>query len=128
MRRDKDYQTIECGIYEVSIAQGLATIETFVLQTGAMTVVATGTIDLDTEELDIGFRAKPRQGLGISLGTVANSLLGVGGTLKDPSIGLDAKSSVTTTGAAVATGGLSLLARGLWDRLSAEADICKREN
>lgn len=128
MRRENDYQTIECGIYEVSIAQGIATIETFVLQTGAMTVVATGTIDLDTEQLDIGFRAKPRQGIGISLGTVANSLLGVGGTLKDPSIGLDAKNSVTTTGAAVATGGLSLLARGLWDRLSAEADACKQEN
>jgi hypothetical protein len=47
--------------------------------------------------------------------------------LRSPSIAIDAMSSVTTTGAAVATGGLSLLARGLWDRLSAEADICEEK-
>jgi hypothetical protein len=32
---------------------------------------------------------------------------------------------MTTTGAAVATGGLSLLAKGLWDRAKASADICE---
>lgn len=31
-----------------------------------------------------------------------------------------------TGGAAVATGGLSLLARGLWDRLSKSGDACKQ--
>jgi hypothetical protein len=32
---------------------------------------------------------------------------------------------MTTTGAAVATGGLSLLAKSLWDRVKAQGDICK---
>jgi hypothetical protein len=31
----------------------------------------------------------------------------------------------TTTGVAVATGGLSLLARGLLDRITAEAKVCE---
>lgn len=128
VRRESGYRTIDCGIYGVSISGGVATIEQFTLQTDAMTVVARGTVDLDTEELDIGFRAKPREGIGISLGSVANSLLRVRGTLRNPSVRLDAKGSVTTTGAAVATGGLSLLARGLWDRLSAEVDVCKQED
>jgi hypothetical protein len=32
---------------------------------------------------------------------------------------------MTTTGAAVATGGLSLLAKSMWDRVKAQSDICK---
>jgi hypothetical protein len=74
--------------------------------------------------LDLTLRSKPRKGFGISLGGVINSFLKLGGTLQEPALNIDPASSLTTTGAAVATGGLSLLARGLWDRLSAEADLC----
>ena len=126
-RRSRDYQILECGIYDVTIADGVATIDNFVIQTDTMTTLASGTVNLKSEKLDIAFRAKPREGIGISLGTVANQLLEVRGTLKSPRIRVDAGRTATTTGAAVATGGLSLLARGLWDRLSAEADICKKE-
>ena len=126
-RRSRNYQLLECGIYEVSINDGRAKIDNFVIQTDSMTTVARGEINLGNERLDIAFRAKPREGIGISLGTVANQLLEVRGTLKSPRIALDAGRTATTTGAAVATGGLSLLARGLWDRLSAEGDICKQE-
>jgi len=63
----------------------------------------------------------------VSLGGVVNSFLKVGGTLANPSLGVDAAGSVTATGAAVATGGLSVLAKGLWDRVSAEADICSQQ-
>jgi hypothetical protein len=52
----------------------------------------------------------------------------LGGTLQNPKLQIDAASSVTTTGAAVATAGLSLLARGLWDRVTAESDMCKEIN
>ena len=127
LRRARDFQLLECGIYDVSVKDGLATIDNFIIQTDAMTTVATGEINLRNERLEIAFRAKPREGLGISLGTVANQLLEVRGTLKSPRVGVDAGRTATTTGAAVATGGLSLLARGLWDRLSAEGDICKQE-
>ena len=127
-RRDRGYQKVECGFYDATVDDGVLTLDRLALQTESMTVVASGSVRLLDERLDITFRAKPRQGIGVSLGTVANSFLAVGGTLKDPSVTLDPGRSVTTTGAAVATGGLSLLARGLWDRLSAEADICKQEN
>ena len=127
-RKSSEYQKLECAIYEVSIKDGIATIDNFAIQTDRMTTVATGTLDLRTEELNVGFRAKPREGIGISLGTVVNEFLEVRGTLQSPRISLDARSSVTATGAAVATGGLSLLARGMWDRLSAEASICEEES
>ncbi len=127
LQRKDPYRTVECGIYDVEIVDGIATIDTMVLQTSRTTMVATGQLNLRNEKLDIAFRSKPREGIGVSLGTVANQLLSLGGTLRSPSIVIDAVSSVTTTGAAVATGGLSLLARGLWDRLSAEASVCEEE-
>ena len=127
LSRSRDYQVLECGIYDVSIVDGRATIDKFIIQTDTMTTVASGTVNLRNERLDIAFRAKPREGIGISLGTVANQLLELRGTLKSPRIAVDAGRTATTTGAAVATGGLSLLARGLWDRLSAETDTCKKE-
>ena len=34
--------------------------------------------------------------------------------------------AVASTGAAVATGGLSLLGKGLWDRITAERKVCAR--
>jgi uncharacterized protein involved in outer membrane biogenesis len=127
LQRSDPYRHVECGIYDVTIADGIATIKTVALQASRSTMVATGQINLRNEKLNIGFRAHPREGIGISLGTVANQLLSLRGTLRSPSITIDAMSSVTTTGAAVATGGLSLLARGLWDRLAAEASICEEE-
>ena len=84
-----------------------------------------GRVNFKNEKLDLAMRAAPREGLGISLGGVANSFLRLGGTLQNPRLQIDPTSSVTTTGAAVATGGLSLLAQGLWNRVRASADICK---
>jgi hypothetical protein len=125
LRKDSKSRRLDCGIYQVSIAEGVATFDKVAMQTNQLLLLATGNIDFETEKLNINFRAKPREGLGVSLGTLANSFLGVRGTMRSPKVGLDAAGSVTTTGAAVATGGLSILARGLWDRLSSEKDICK---
>jgi len=125
MRKANDYTNVECGIYSVGIEGGVATIETLALQSDKMTVVTNGNINFDDERLDVSLRAKNREGIGISIGGVANSFLKLGGTLNSPQLKIDAASSVATTGAAVATGGLSLLAKGLWDRVSAEASICK---
>ena len=120
--------TLECGVYEIEIVDGIATIDELALQTQKLTIVSSGTVDFETEQIDMALRTKTREGLGVSVGGVVNSFLKIGGTLREPSVGVDAAGSVTTTGAAVATGGLSLLARGLWDRVSAEADICARED
>ena len=90
-----------------------------------MTLVIDGSVDLEPETLDLSIRTKPREGLGISIGGVANSFFKLGGTLQTPQLKIDPTASVTTTGAALATGGLSLVAKGLWDRVTAEGDICK---
>ena len=47
------------------------------------------------------------------------------GTLAAPRLAVDAKGTLITGGAAVATGGLSLLARATWDRLVRSKTPCE---
>jgi len=125
MAGTQEYTTLDCGIYDIKIQNGVATIERFALQTNRMAVIVGGNVNLGSERLNLSLQATPRKGLGISIGGVANQFLKLGGTLRSPQLQLDATGSVTTTGAAVATGGLSLLAKSMWDRVKAQGDICK---
>ena len=43
----------------------------------------------------------------------------------DPVLEVKPLHAATATGAAIATGGLSILARGMWDRITAERKVCK---
>lgn len=125
MHAKDEYRILECGIFDFDFTDGVVTIESLAVQTDKMTYVVVGGLNFQDERIRLSFKASPREGFGISIGSVANSFVRLGGTLQKPQLQLDTASSVTTTGAAVATGGLSLLAKGLWDRAKAEADICK---
>ena len=125
LRTAQQYTTLECAIYSIDIKDGVATIENLAIQSDKLTIVTRGSVNFGSEQLNFSVQATPREGLGISIGGVANSFLKLGGTLQSPKLQLDPTGSVATTGAAVATGGLSLLAKGLWDRVKAQSDICK---
>jgi hypothetical protein len=117
---------VNCGVVDVDIVNGLATLQQVAWQTDQLTVLGSGTIDLNSERLRLNIRTQPREGLGIpSLAGVINPFVRLAGTLADPSLEIDPASSVTSTGVAVATGGLSILARGVWDRLRGGADLCR---
>ncbi len=125
LNSEKPYTSLECAFYTTSIVDGEATIDDLRVQTDSMMFVGDGKLLFTDESVDMTVRAKPREGLGLSLGGVANSFVKLGGSLSQPELQLDAAGTATTTGAAMATGGLSLVARGLWDRLSAANDICE---
>ena len=125
LQTEEEYTTLQCATYVVDVVDGLATIQNFAIQTDRMATIAKGSIDFEDEKLDLSMRASPREGLGISIGSVANSFFKLGGTLQDPKLQIDTASSVATTGAAVATAGLSIVAKGLWDRVRAQTDICE---
>jgi hypothetical protein len=127
MSEKQEYREFDCGIYDVDITDGIATMENVAIQTDTTTVIVVGDLDFNTEKLDLAIRAKPREGLGISVGGAVNSFLKLGGTLRSPKLQIDPKGTVVAGGVAVATGGFSLLAKGLFDRLSAEADICVQD-
>ncbi len=91
-----------------------------------MNVIGSGTIDLKTEKLDIGITPQAREGAGISVGQLAE-LVRVQGTLANPKPGVDTMAALKAgagVAAAIATGGLSILAQGLLDRSMADEDPC----
>jgi len=76
--------------------------------------------------LDIGVNPKPREGIGLNLAGFAD-FVRVGGTLSEPTPTTDATGLATAgakIGAAVVTGGLSLVAEGLLDRSAGDVDVC----
>jgi uncharacterized protein involved in outer membrane biogenesis len=117
---------LECGIALLSFEDGVAKLEPMAFQSDKMTLLGDGKIDFRTEKLNLEWITKPRKGIGISASMITNPYIKLGGTLADPSIELKPLEAVTSTGVAVATMGLSLVAKGMFDRVTAEKKVCER--
>jgi hypothetical protein len=89
-----------------------------------VSILTTAEIDLETEKLDLTFRTTPRRGVVISAGEIFNPFVKVIGTLAAPRLAVDEQGVLLSGGAAVATGGLSILAKAAWDRLNRSRDPC----
>ena len=118
---------IECGVINFNIKDGIATADKGIaVASNKMNVIGSGTIDLKTEKLDIGITPQAREGAGISVGQLAE-LVRLQGTLANPKAGVDTMAALKAgagAGAALATGGLSILAQGLLDKSTADEDPC----
>jgi hypothetical protein len=76
--------------------------------------------------LNLEWVTKPRKGLGLSASMITNPYIKLGGTLAEPRLEMKPLEALTTTGVAVATAGLSILGKGMWDRVTAERKVCKQ--
>ncbi|MGR8946632.1 MAG: AsmA family protein [Gammaproteobacteria bacterium] len=118
---------IECATLNFPIKNGIAKNEFGIgIRTAQLSILGGGTIDLRSEEISLQARPKPRQGIGLNLASLAD-FVSIGGTLTNPTPTTDTKGIATAgvkIGAALATGGLSVLAEGLYDRASSDADVC----
>jgi hypothetical protein len=83
-------------------------------------------INFKTEDLRIGVRTTPRRALSVSMGELVNPFVQVIGTLAAPRLAVDEKGVLISGGAAIATAGLTVLARGIWDRLKGAGDPCQQ--
>ncbi len=112
-----------CAVINMAIKDGVATAKKGIaVQTKNLNILGNGTINLKSEQLNIDFKPKARSGVGLNLSQLAG-LVKVGGTLAKPSAQLDTVAVLETgvTGAAaVATGGLSVVAQGLVDKATAK--------
>jgi len=120
----QEYTVNECSVIVANFESGLITLDPVVAQTDKLTIVVQGTVDLNTEKLDIVFNTKLRKGVGISISMVVNPFINLTGTLSSPSIGLDPAAVAVKGTVAVATLGLSLLAKSLTDRYFSSKDPC----
>jgi AsmA protein len=95
-------------------------------QSDKMTLLGHGKVDFRTEKLNLEWITKPRKGIGVSASMLTNPYIRLGGTLSNPALQLKEAEAVVSTGAAVATLGLSLVAKGMYDRVTAEKKVCKK--
>lgn len=97
-----DAQTgIRCGVASFVVHQGVADLQTLVLDTDAALITGKGSIHLDSEAIDLTLRGRPKHpALGI------RSAVAVAGTLAHPQVHLAGHQVLAQTGAALALGAL----------------------
>jgi hypothetical protein len=99
-------------------------VEPIAFRTDKVTVVGDGKLDLDTEHIDLAWTIKPRRRAGLSGGSVAGPYGRLGGTRASPHRQVRPLTAVASTGAAVATVGVTILSRGIYNRITAEKKVC----
>lgn len=114
----------ECSIYRLNVIDGLADIAALYAQTKKVKVVGGGSIDFNTEQLNIEFKTQPREGVGVSADMFVTPFVALKGTLAKPQLGLNQKGVLLTGGTAIATGGISLLWKAAADRAAGAVDSC----
>ncbi len=127
MSEKEKHTSMGCAVVKFGIKQGLATTDRGIaLHTQRLDVTGSGTIDLKTEALNLAIKPRAREGLGLNVGALVDAVQ-ITGTLAEPSAGVGTEGALTaglSAGAAVATGGLSLLAQGLFSKSSDGENPC----
>lgn len=120
---------LDCALIQFEVAQGVLTASnSLVVETEKMEIIGDGTIDLNDETLSIGFSPSSRAGVGVNVGSLVK-FLKLGGTLSAPRPTADAAGllkSGAAVGAAMSTGGVSILAEGMFKRLANAGSACER--
>jgi len=120
-------ETIECAEFNFPLRAGRALAATGIgMRTDKLNILGGGEIDFGRETLDLGVSAKAREGFGLNIAGFAD-FIRIGGTLREPRPTTDAGGALligAKVGAAIASGGLSLLAEGLLDRSQSDLDVC----
>ena len=123
-RKSSPYTAVECGVAAAGIEHGKTVVAPIAVRTDKITVVGNGKLDLGTEAIDLVWTIKPRSGAGISAGSIANPYIRLGGTLASPRLEVKPLAAAASTGAAVATLGVTILSRGIYNRITAEKKVC----
>ena len=122
----RDTANVRCLAAFFDAAGGvLRTTPALVMQTDKVNVVAHGAVQLATEDLEFYLNTAPRRGrVDVTVGEIVNPYIKVTGPLSDPGLGVDPKGVLFSGGAAVATAGISIIAKGVWDRMFRAEDPC----
>jgi uncharacterized protein involved in outer membrane biogenesis len=115
--RDVDATTeLKCVVVRLPLRNGVASVDrSIAAETSKLGATASGTLDFRNEMLDLSFRPQIRQGVRIEVPQVAQ-LVRLRGPFASPSVGIDATATAATVarlGAAVYSGGLSILGESL---------------
>ena len=121
----EQFTPMECMVINATIDDGKVKLEPgFVMRTDRVNMFVYGNLNLKSERLDLSLATQARRGIGISAASITNPYFKVGGTLASPALQLDPASAAVAASVATATAGLSIVIRGLWDRLMGAQNPC----
>jgi hypothetical protein len=115
-----------CIAANLQISDGLVTTRPAIAFTSEKVAVVTkGTLDLKTEKMNFNFNSTPTNALKINPGEMFHPYILISGTLANPAVGVDPGKAALHGGAAIATMGISILAKGVLDRAGNAIPICE---
>mgnify|MGYP001828675165 FL=1 len=95
-----------------------------VMQTKTANILLQAQADFKQETIAAQLDSKSRKGTGLSVGNIFSNTVRLEGSLSEPKIVPNTKSLLWRYGAAIATGGFSLLGESLYKRLMADSKAC----
>ena len=114
---------LHCAVIRLPLKDGIALIDrSIAVETNKIGATASGSLDFRTETLDLSVKPQVRQGVPIAVPQVAQ-LVHFRGPFSAPSVGIDATATAETVarlGAAVYTGGLSILGESLFAKAAGD--------
>jgi len=126
-REDKT-TNLECAILFAPIDKGKIELkDSLALKTSKVIIVGAGDINLASEKINLKLSPTSRGGVGVNVGSLVK-FVKLGGQLNNPKPIVDAGGLMTSTlaaGAAISTGGASLLATGLLDK-AVKQKVCEK--
>lgn len=127
--KKEEFTELQCGVVLFKIKDGTAVADRGIAaETGKVNVTGSGDINLKTEAISFSVKPQAKEGLGINLSDSVASMVKVTGTLAEPKIGLDALGAAQAAvgaGAAIATMGLSVVAKSLLEKTTGDANPCQ---
>ena len=126
-KSQEDFSTdFSCIAANLQISDGLVTTQPAIAFTSQrIAVVTKGTLDLKTEKMHFNFNSTPTNALQINPGEMFHPYILISGTLAKPAVGVDPGKAALHGGAAIATLGISVLAKGLIDRAGNTIPVCE---
>ena len=126
--RARDPSTeLECAVVRLPLKDGIAQVDrSIALDSKKISVSATGTLDFRNETLDLALHPRIKQGIPIDIPQIAE-LVRFKGPFEHPGVSIDAAGSAVAAakiGAAIGTGGLSVLGSSLISKATANEDVC----
>ena len=115
---------LQCAVIRLPLAGGVAQVDrSIAIETKEIDASMSGTLDFRNETLDLSIRPRVRQGIPIEIPQIAE-LVRFRGPFAAPTVSVDAMASATAIariGAAIGTGGLSVLGESLLAQVGASA-------
>lgn len=129
LKKKKQDTMVKCAAATFQIVDGLlSTPNGMALEADEFSVTGTGRVNFVDEKIKMEFTTKAKRGLGLGFGRLT-SLVQVEGTLAKPKTTLNPKGIFeigASAAAAMSTGGLTLLAQGLYDMAIANSKLCAK--